>query len=103
MAPPCQLIVGFDAQGQGDGLSRPIGAVDDTGDRSANADLARQDGQVERLGSVDLQTLRRNVFREDERQDSHADQIGAMDALEALRDHRLDTQQRHTLGRPVAG
>src|ERR1700721_939955 len=33
---------------------------------------------------------------------AHADEIGAMDALEALRDHRAHAEQLRALGRPVA-
>ena len=39
---------------------------------------------------------------EGERHDAHADEVGAMDALERLRDHGLDAEQVGALGRPVA-
>jgi hypothetical protein len=38
-----------------------------------------------------------------QRNNAHADQIAAMNAFEALRDGRLDTEQPRTLGGPVAG
>src|SRR6478752_1345127 len=41
--------------------------------------------------------------RELQGQDAHADQVGAVDALVALRDDSLDTQQCGALGGPVTG
>src|ERR671921_146696 len=40
--------------------------------------------------------------RELERDDAHADEVGAVDALVGLGDDRLDAQQGRALGRPVA-
>ena len=37
-----------------------------------------------------------------QRQHAHVDEIAAMDALEALREHRLDAEQQRALRRPVA-
>jgi hypothetical protein len=37
-----------------------------------------------------------------QRQHAHADQVAAVDALEAARDHRLDAEQLRALGGPVA-
>src|SRR5438477_503960 len=37
-----------------------------------------------------------------ERQDAHPDEVGAMDALKALGDHRADAQELDALGGPVA-
>ena len=37
-----------------------------------------------------------------QRQDAHADQVGAVDALEARGEHRADAEQALALGRPVA-
>ena len=37
-----------------------------------------------------------------QRQHAHADQVAAVDALEALGDHGLDAQQQRALGGPVA-
>ena len=36
-------------------------------------------------------------------QDAHPDQVGAVDALEALGDHGADAEEVGALGRPVAG
>ena len=43
------------------------------------------------------------IVDELQRQDAHADQVGAVDALKALSDHRADAQQLGALSRPVAG
>jgi hypothetical protein len=49
-----------------------------------------------------LQRRRRVVADELQRQHAHADQIGAVDALEAARDHGAHAEQPRSLGRPVA-
>jgi len=51
-------------------------------------------GQPERLRAL--------AVRELQRQHAHADEVGAMDALEALRDHRPDAEEARALGGPVA-
>ena len=50
--------------------------------------------QFQRLGALSREEL--------QRQDAHADQVGAMNALVALRNHGLHAQQPRALGRPVA-
>ena len=40
--------------------------------------------------------------RELQRQHAHADEVGAVDALEALGDHRAHAEQPRALRRPVA-
>src|SRR5690606_25650381 len=47
--------------------------------------------------------LRVLAFLEHERQHAHADEIRAMDTLEALGDHRLHAEQHRALGSPVSG
>ena len=51
-------------------------------------------GQPERLGVLAVGEL--------QRQHAHADQVGAVDALEGLGDHRPHAEQLRALGRPVA-
>ena len=51
---------------------------------------------------VEPQALGRLAVGELERDDAHGDQVRAMDALVALRDHRAHAEQRRALGRPVA-
>src|SRR4051812_21891496 len=57
--------------------------------------------EVERLLARQTQRLGVLAVRELQRQDPHADQVGAMDALVALGDHELDALQVRPLGRPV--
>ena len=54
------------------------------------------------LGAVDPQGLAVDAGLKLQRQHAHADQVGAVDALEALGDDGLDTRQTHALGGPVA-
>ena len=49
-----------------------------------------------------LSVWRVGAFLEAEREDAHADEVGAVDALEALRDDGLHAEQARALGRPVA-
>ena len=44
-----------------------------------------------------------SLIDEVERQDAHADQIGSVDALKGLGDHRLHAKETGALGGPVAG
>src|SRR5699024_5060795 len=62
--------------------------------------LESRDG--EDLIAGDSQTLRRVPGVELQRKDSHADEVGAVDALEGLSEHRLDAQEGRAFGRPVA-
>ena len=66
--------------------SRPLGQADDVELLAA--------GQAERLGVLAGQEL--------ERQDAHADQVRAVDALVGLGEDGANAEQRRTLGRPVA-
>src|SRR5699024_1224332 len=55
----------------------------------------------ESLGAVESQRLSRFAGGELQRQDAHADEVRAVDALEALGDDGLDTEQLRALGGPV--
>ena len=57
---------------------------------------------IEGFGAVDAQRLARRARLEFQRQHAHADQVGPVDALEALGDDRLHAGQAHALRRPVA-
>src|SRR5690242_9750343 len=59
---------------------------------------------TDRVALVTRQAERLRVLpgRVLERQDSHTDEVRAVDALERLRDHGSDTQEERTLRRPVA-
>src|SRR5690606_32118062 len=55
------------------------------------------------LGAVQAERLPALTRRELQRNDAHADEVGAVDPLEALGDDRLDAEEARALGRPVAG
>src|SRR5690606_19625483 len=57
---------------------------------------------VDRLAAVQAEGARVLAVLELQRQHAHADQVGAVDALEALGYDRLDPEQQGALGRPVA-
>ena len=57
---------------------------------------------VETLCAGQVQRLARHAVLELQRQHAHADQVGAVDALEGLAHHGLDAEQVGALGRPVA-
>ncbi len=72
--------------------------MDDQGQLSTRHTLAEH---VEGLGAVDAQRLAVHAFLELQRQHAHADQVGAVDALEAFGRDRFHTSQAHALGGPV--
>src|SRR6185437_7627164 len=53
------------------------------------------------LGAVEAERCPGLAGRELERDDAHADQVGPVDALEALGDHRADAEEAGALRRPV--
>src|SRR5699024_11099356 len=55
----------------------------------------------EGLGAVEPERLSRLAGGELQRQDAHADEVRAVDALEALSDDGLDAEQLRALGGPV--
>ena len=77
--------------------------------RTHGAGAARREpgGKVDRLdvvglGPVEAQGLGGLTVAKLQGQDAHADEVGAVDALEALRDDGTHAQQQRTLARPVA-
>src|SRR5688572_23291598 len=63
---------------------------------------AVQPDDLECLLAAQAQRLRVLAFLELQRQHTHADQVRAMDALEALGDHGFYAEQHRALGSPVA-
>ena len=76
------------------------------GDRHLLGQLALvehvEPGDGEALTSREPEALDRVALVELQRHHAHADEVGAVDALEALRDHGAHAEQRRALGRPVA-
>ena len=60
-----------------------------TSDRSIRGVRLVQAGDVDHLLAGEAERLAVHAFLEGQRQHAHADQVGAVDALEALDDHRL--------------
>src|SRR3546814_9949510 len=85
------------------GLERLLAAVGlRRGDRGGLRRAVLQADDVEGLRAVEAERLRVLAVLELQREHAHADQVGAVDALEALGDHGLDAQQDRALGRPGA-
>src|SRR4051794_15941169 len=61
------------------------------------------DGDVEGFGAVDAESLCVRSFFELQREDAHADQVRAMDALEALSDDGAYAEEFGAFRGPVAG
>ena len=61
-----------------------------------------QVAELEGLAPGEAEALRVLALRELAGEHAHADQVGTMDTLEALGDHRLDAEQHGALRRPVA-
>ncbi|MDX6694663.1 MAG: hypothetical protein QOF02_2266 [Blastocatellia bacterium] len=89
------------AQGDGNFFGRAALASNDERDVLSRPDAVFKAGDVERLRAIESERLRARPFLELTRQDAHADQIAAMNALEALRDDGLHAEQARAFGRPV--
>ena len=98
------LAGGIDAHDGVEGDHRAVGLLGPDGDGTRSAALVErcQARDGEDLGTVQSQGVGALTLRELEGDHTHADEVGAMDALEGLGDHGLDTQQGRALGRPVA-
>ena len=59
-------------------------------------------GDREGLAAVEAERPGALARHEGHRKDAHADEVAAVDALEALRDHRPHAEQVGALRRPVA-
>src|SRR5690606_17038193 len=85
-------------------LDAHLAAVDLARDHRGRARVAvLQAGDLVHLGAVQAQGLGVLAVVELQRQHAHADQVGAVDALEAGGDHGLDPEQVGALRRPRSG
>ena len=98
------LARGVDAHDGVEGDLRTVGLLrlDRDGARSGALVERRQACDGEDLGTVQTERLGALAGWELEGHHAHADEVGAVDALEGLGDDGLDTQQGRALGRPVA-
>ena len=101
------VVVDVDATVQArDGLERPLAArlvvAGGDGHELARADAVRQAVDGVRLAPAQPERGRALPGLELERQHAHANEVGPVDPLERLGEHRADAQQCRSLRRPVA-
>lgn len=98
------LARGIDAHDGVEGDHRAVGLLGPDGDGVRGGALVErcQARDEEDLSAVQTERLSALPCRELEGHHAHADEVGAVDALEGLGDDGLDTQQGRALGGPVA-
>src|SRR5256885_13237606 len=94
-----ELVERVDAAEQLDLLHLAGGSMDATDEVAPRLEALRHAENVVALGAVELETLARGAVLELQRQHTHAHEVRAVNALEALDDHRLDAQQQRALRR----
>src|SRR6185503_18905621 len=97
-----ELVEGIDAAKQRHALQRAIAGDDLRRQGLTRLQVALQAPDRHLLVTLQAQRRPRRAVLEGERQHTHADQVGAMDALKALADHGADAEQAGALGGPVA-
>ena len=93
---------GIDAEFDLVGLFGAVFAGDGEGDILAGLDAVAEAGDVVGFGAVEVERLRADAFGELEREDAHTDEVGAVDAFEALSDDGFDAEEAGAFGGPVA-
>src|SRR6266849_7018013 len=88
-----ELVERIDAAQQRDALQRAIAGHDFRRQLLAWFQIPLQPAYGYRLVTLHPDRLPGRAILEGQRQHTHADQIGAMDALEALADHGADAEQ----------
>ncbi len=97
-----QLVQGIDAADQRHALEGAV-AGDDFGDQAlARFEFAMQASNGDLLVALHAERLPGRALLEYQGHHAHADQVGAVDALERLRDDRAHPEQHRALGGPVA-
>src|SRR6266581_365810 len=91
-----------DAQQHLDVLLRSVLAADDERRFLLRPDARFDAGNVDDLVPLDSERLHRIVAGELEREHAHADEVRAVDALEALHDHRAHAEKQRAFRGPVA-
>ncbi len=77
-------------------------AGDGEGDILAGLDAVAESGDVVSFGAFEVECLRADAFGELKREDAHADEVGAVDAFEALSYDSFDAEEAGAFGGPVA-
>src|SRR5579859_3083638 len=85
-----ELVERVDPAEQLDLVDLAVGAMDAASELAARLQALRHAEDVVALGAIELEALPRHTLFELQRQHTHAHQVRAVDALEALDDHRLD-------------
>ena len=91
-----------DAAAQRGARDAPVGAAHDERRRLLRLHGIFQPFDVENFRAVESERVRAFAVGEFERNHAHADQVGAVNALEAARDDGAHAEQRRALRRPVA-
>ncbi len=68
----------------------------------ARFEILRQAFEIEDFQAREAERFRAFAGHKFERQDAHADQVAAVNALEAFGQHHADAEQDRALGGPVA-
>src|SRR5260370_24455719 len=97
-----ELIEGIDAAQQRNALHRTVAGGDLRRQFLPRLQVTLQSPYGYRLVTLQPNRLPGCAVLEGQRQHAHADEIGAMDALEALADHGADAEQPGFLRGPVA-
>jgi len=93
---------GVDAEFNGLFEFGAVFARDGEGHILAGLDAVAETGDVVGLGAVEVERLGADSVGELEREDAHADEVGAVDAFEALGDDGFDSEEAGAFGGPVA-
>ena len=102
------MLVVFDFDGRidaachGDIFPLAVGASNTKDQILLRLEGRPQAEHVEGFGPIELEGLAANSFLELQRQHTHADKVGAVNALEALRYDGSNPEQGRAFGRPIA-
>ena len=96
------LDFGIDPALDEDGALRAVGIGNFARDRRKRPDIVAEAFDIDRLATIETKRLAGLTGHELKRDDAHADQVRAVDALEAFGDHGFHAEEVRTLGGPVA-
>src|SRR4029077_8264495 len=102
MAEILDLVERIDPANGVEALVAAIGPLEGDADIHAGRYPAGETTDREHLFAGERQGLAIHALLELKRQHTHADEVGAVDTLEAFRQRGADTQKLRSLGRPVA-
>src|SRR5690606_23633005 len=95
------LVQGVDATKDGEAVAAAVRTPDRHRQLLSRLQVGRQAANVQHLVAGQPQGVTVLAVEELQGQHAHADQVGTVDALETLGDHRPDAQQGGALGGPV--